>query len=54
MDIVIGLQERSLKYYVNVMLLSHGKSSTERNFSIDKEILDNNLQEKSLISQSLI
>ena len=37
-----------------VMILSHGQSSIERNFSINKEIVDNNLQEKSLISHSLI
>ena len=36
------------------MILSHGQSSIERGFSINKEILDNNLQEKSLISRSLI
>ena len=30
------------------------KSSIERGFSINKEILDNNLQEKLLISQRLI
>ena len=37
-----------------VMILSHGQSSTERGFSINKELLGNNLQEKSLISQRLI
>ena len=37
-----------------VMILSHGQSSIERNFSINKEIVDKNLQEKSLISHSLI
>ena len=37
-----------------VMILSHEQSSIERGFSINKEILDNNLQEKSLISQRLI
>ena len=36
------------------MILSHGQSSIELGFSINKEILDNNLQEKSLISQRLI
>ena len=36
------------------MILSHGQSSLERGFSINKEILDNNLQKKSLISQRLI
>ena len=33
------------------MILSHGQRSAERGFSINKEILDNNLQEKSLISR---
>ena len=37
-----------------VMILSHGQSSIERGFSLNKEILDNNLQEKLLISQRLI
>ena len=37
-----------------VMILSHGQSSIECGFSINKEILDNNLQEKSPISQRLI
>ena len=37
-----------------VRILSHGQSSIERGFSINKEILDNNLQEKSLISRCLI
>ena len=37
-----------------VMILSHGQSCIERRLSINKEILDNNLQEKSLISQRLI
>ena len=37
-----------------VMILLHGQSSIERGFSINKEILDNNLQEKSLISRRLI
>ena len=37
-----------------VMILSHGQSSIERGFSINKEILDNNLLEKSLISQCSI
>ena len=37
-----------------VMILLHGQSSIERGFSINKEILDNNLQEKLLISQRLI
>ena len=36
------------------MILSHGQSFIERGFSINKEISDNNLQEKSLISQRFI
>ena len=45
----------NLWYVCNiVMILSHGQSSIERGFSINKEILDNNLQEKSLILQGLI
>ena len=36
------------------MFLLHGQSSIEHGFSINKEILDNKLQEKSLISQHLI
>ena len=40
-------------WYVSkiVVILSHGQSSIERGFTINKEILDNNLQEKSLISR---
>ena len=37
-----------------VMILSHEQSSIERGFSINKEILDNNLLEKSRRSQRLI
>ena len=37
-----------------VMILSHKQSSIEHGFSTNKEMLDNNLQEKSLISQRLI
>ena len=37
-----------------VMILSHGQSSIERGFLVNKKILDKNLQEKSLISQRLI
>ena len=36
------------------MILSRGQSSSERGFSVNKEILDNNLQERSLISQRLV
>ena len=37
-----------------MMVLSHGQSSIEHSFSINKEMLDSNLQEKSLITQRLI
>ena len=37
-----------------VMILSHEQSSIESGFSINKEILNNNLLEKSLRSQRLI
>ena len=37
-----------------MMILSHGKSSIEHSFSINKKILDSNLQENSLITQRLI
>ena len=36
------------------MILSHEQSSIESGFSINKEILDNNLLEKLLRSQRLI
>ena len=36
------------------MILSHGQSSIEHGFSVNKEILDNNLQERSLTSQRLV
>ena len=36
------------------MILSHGQSSIECGFTINKEILDDSLQEKSLISEHLI
>ena len=40
-------------WYVSkiVVILSHGQSSIECSFTINREILDNNLQEKSLISR---
>ena len=40
-------------WYVSkiVVILSYGQSSIERSFTINREILDNNLQEKSLISR---
>ena len=37
-----------------IFVLSHGQSDVERGFSVNKEILQDNLQEKYLISQRLI
>ena len=37
-----------------IFLLSHGKSFTKRGFSINKDVLDDNMQEKSLISQRIV
>ena len=37
-----------------IFVLSHGQSFTERGFSINKEVLDVNMQEKSLISQRIV
>ena len=37
-----------------VFVLSHGQSHIERGFSVNKEVLQHNMQEKSLISQRLI
>ena len=37
-----------------IFVLSHGQSDVEREFFVNKEILQCNLQEKSLISQRLI
>ena len=37
-----------------IFVLSHGQSQVERGFSVNKEILQDNLQEKYLISQRLI
>ena len=37
-----------------VFVLSHGKSVTERGFSINREVLDVNMQEKSLTSQRIV
>ena len=34
--------------------MSHGQSNVERGFSVNKEVLQDNLQVKSLISQGLI
>ena len=35
-------------------MLSHGQSAVERGFSINKELLVENLQEKSLVSQRMV
>ena len=35
-------------------MLSHGQSAVERGFSINKELLVDNLQEKSLVSQRMV
>ena len=37
-----------------LIVLSHGESSIERGFTINKEVLQDNLQEKSLVPQRLI
>ena len=37
-----------------VFVLSHGQSNTERGFSVNKEVIQHNQQERSLISQRLI
>ena len=37
-----------------VFVLSHGQSLTERGFSINREVLDVNMQEKSLTSQRIV
>ena len=37
-----------------IFVLSHGQSNIERGFSVSKEVLQENLQEQSLISQCLI
>ena len=37
-----------------IFILSHGQSSVERGFSVNKEVLQDNLQETSLISQRLV
>ena len=37
-----------------IFVLSYGQSFTERGFSINKEVLDDNMQEKSLISQRTV
>ena len=36
------------------MLLSHGQSAVERDFSTDKSLLIENLSEKSLINQCIV
>ena len=37
-----------------IFLLSHSQSLAERGFSLNKEVLDNNMQQKSLISQRIV
>jgi hypothetical protein len=37
-----------------VMILSHGQSAVERGFSINKSLLVENLQERSLIAQRIV
>ena len=37
-----------------IFVLSHGQSAVERGFSINKELLVDNLQEKSLVSQRMV
>ena len=37
-----------------IFVLSHGQSAVERGFSINKELLVENLQEKSLVSQRMV
>ena len=37
-----------------VLILSHGNASVERGFSVNKDILIENLSEQSLISQRLV
>jgi len=37
-----------------IFCLSHGQSFVERGFSINKELVDTNMKEKSLIAQRLI
>ena len=37
-----------------ILVLSHGQSFTERGFSINKEVVDDNMKQKSLISQRIV
>ena len=37
-----------------IFVLSHGQSFTERGFSINKEVVDDNMKEKCLISQRIV
>ena len=37
-----------------IFVLSHGQSFTERGFSINEEVVDDNTKEKSLISQRIV
>ena len=37
-----------------IFTLSHGQSNVERGFSVNKEILQENLKEKSLVAQRIL
>ena len=37
-----------------IFILSHGQAAVEKGFSVNKEILVKNLQQKSLISQRMV
>ena len=37
-----------------ILTLSHGQSAVERGFSVNKEVLQDNMQEKSLVAQRVI
>ena len=53
---VMRLSDNKELYTVCKVLFasSHGQSFTERGFSVNKEVLDDNMQEKSLISQRIV
>ena len=40
--------------YKVIFGLSHGQSVTEKGFSINKKVVDDNMKEKSLISQRIV
>lgn len=42
------------KFFQVVFILSHGNASSERGFSVNKEIIEHNMKEKSLIAQRVI